>query len=133
MRVFATGPRKGKTFSWGSSAGIMYQFNNGICEIPDNAPDLVKYLKVNLQIRTEFENEQPVQVADDAGDKATETEPVRLAILGFDPGDDNEWTEEGLPAVSALEEYFPNITRKQIEAVASDLTREVVRTRRAQA
>ena len=124
MRVFATGPRKGTTFVW-QSGDQSFAFKGGICEIPDNAPGLVQYLRVCLQIRTELE-ETPAEERT----VVVETTPLRIAIAALDPNNDTHWNQSGQPAIDALTD-FPNITRKQIEAAASDLNRVEIARRNA--
>lgn len=125
MRVFATGPRKGKTFDW-KAGDEVFSFVDGVLEIPDNSASLVQYLKVCLQVRTELE-----EMPKEAREPVVETDPLRMAIVTLDPSDDEKWNQHGQPAIDALTD-FPNITRKQIEASAHDLTRTEVRARKAE-
>lgn len=125
MRVFSTGSRKGKTFLWGVGEE-KFSFVDGVCEIPDNSPSLVQYLRFNLQVRTELEALPPEE-----REVVVETDPLRLAIVALDPENDSLWNQNGQPAIDALTE-FPSITRKQVEATASDLTRAEVRRRLAE-
>ena len=47
------------------------------------------------------------------------------AVRELDPANDDQWTEGGKPAIKAVEAiYGQKVTRKDIEAVASDVTRE---------
>lgn len=134
MKVFATGPREGKTFEWRphSSSDTVYKFVDGVCDLftyPQNElPGVLHYLRLNLQVRTEFEVDQPG--ATGVSDEVTpviETDPIRLAILDLDTENDDNWTPGGAASVSALNSKFPTIKRAQIDAVASDLTRDIVR------
>ena len=125
MRVFSTGARKGKTFDW-EAGDEVFSFVGGVLEIPDNAPALVQYLRVCLQVRTELE-----EMPKEAREPVVETDPLRMAIVALDPEDDDKWNQHGQPAIDALTD-FPNITRTQIEATAHDLTRAEVRARKAE-
>ena len=118
MQVYATGAREGQTFTFGN-----YSFVNGICDIAGEEPEL-RYLQVNLQVGVVGEKD-----ADAVETSNTEeTDPLRAAILQLDPDDDANWNNAGQPAIAALFE-FGSVTRKQVEAVAHDLTRDVVRAK----
>ncbi len=142
MKVQATGPRAGKTFQWKSSptSDVAYNFVDGVCDLagggmlvmeegvykprplpPNEIPGVLQYLKVNLAVQPVVEQSQ-VNVA-----PANNTDPIRSAILSLDPDDDDLWTTEGAPTVDAVARILPNVTREAIDAVASDLTRAVVR------
>lgn len=134
MKVFATGSREGKTFDWRphSSSDTVYAFVDGACDLfsyPQNElPGVLHYLRLNLQVRTEFEMAAPLATGvDTTAPQAIETNPVRLAILDLDPDNEDLWTPGGLAMVSALAAQFPTIKRAQIDAVASDLTRDKLR------
>jgi hypothetical protein len=134
MKVFSTGARKGKTFTWKSHAASDVEFNfvDGVCDLylyPQNElPGVLHYLRLNLQVKTEFEVMVPTPAgSSNESPQVVETDPIRLAILELDPDNDDNWTPGGLATVSALAGQFANIKRAQIDAVASDLTREVVR------
>lgn len=131
MIVYATGPREGKTFVWGQQPKVedRFHFVNGKLEIPNNAPDLLNYLRVNLNVRTEFEQAPPQTIVEDV-DKV-ETDPLRIAILKLDPANDTCWNDQGQPAIDVLAVTFPNVTRKMVDKIASDLTRTVVAERQA--
>ena len=134
MKVFATGSREGKTFDWRphSSSDTVYNFVDGGCDLfsyPQNElPGVLHYLRLNLQVRTEFEVAPPAPAGkSDEVPQVIETDPVRLAILGLDTENDDNWTPSGAASVSALTSKFPTIKRSQIDAVASDLTRNLLR------
>lgn len=126
MRIFATGGREGKTFTW-NACEVKFEFVDGVCEIPDNQPELLRYFQVNLQVRTELEAPPKTTIVEE-----NENDPLRLAILALDTEDDKNWNSNDEPAIAALGEQFGNVTRKQINAVASDLNRETVRERKQQ-
>lgn len=133
MFVYATGPREGKTFRWGAQTNPENQFHfvDGRLEIPNNNPDLLQYLRVNLAVRTEFEMAPPVSQPVVDVDKV-ETDPLRIAILKLDATNDKCWTEEGKPAIDVLAGVMPNVQRRMVDKVASDLTRDVVARRQAE-
>lgn len=134
MKVYASGPREGKTFEWRphSSSDMVFKFVDGACDLfmyPQNElPGVLKYLRKCLQVRTEFEVALPTPAgASDEKPQVVETDPIRLAILELDTENDDNWTPGGLASVSALSGKFPTIKRAQIDAVASDLTRDKLR------
>lgn len=72
---------------------------------------------------------------DAAGDGQTEgvTEPVadidyklQRAVMSLDPADDNQWTKDGKPAMTAVEKVYGSagITRADVEAAAPGHTRD---------
>jgi hypothetical protein len=53
-------------------------------------------------------------------------EAIRAAVLALDPSDSQSWTVSGFPALSALQQLFPTITRADIQAAAGGITRSNV-------
>jgi hypothetical protein len=51
--------------------------------------------------------------------------------MDLDATNDKCWTDEGKPAIDVLAVKFPNVQRKLVDKVASDLTREEVGKRQA--
>lgn len=130
MKIHATGPRAGKTFTWKPhpTSDMEFQFVEGVCDIqlPANElPGVLTYLRRMLQIKTDLEMPRDQSVTPPA--PGEEADPIRLAILSLDADDDSLWTDAGTATVDAVAMLIPTVTREAIDAVASDLTRAVVR------
>ena len=133
MKVHATGAREGKTFNWraNSTTEVIFKFVDGACDLgnyPANElPNVIQYLRVNLQVKTDLEvgggkEGEPETVAIQGA-----TDPIRATILGLDPNDDDNWATDGKAAVAVVAKLLPGVGRKVLDAVAPDLTREIVR------
>ncbi len=59
---------------------------------------------------------------------------LQKAVQSLDPADDNHWTRDGKPAMSAVEKLYGSagITRADVEAVAPGWTREKAKAAAAQ-
>lgn len=70
------------------------------------------------------------EISDDESNQFLEItkENVRQTIFELNPDKDSDWTAQGLPAMKELEAVFGlKLTRADVDDVAGDLTREVVR------
>ena len=67
---------------------------------------------VQLEQESEPENDDPPGIE------------LLAAIKSLDPGNDDHWTESGLPAVAAVEVLFGNTTRSEIKLAAPGYDRD---------
>lgn len=78
---------------------------------------------------------QPAQL-NPAGDPPPPEVNAKLqkAVQSLDPADDNHWTKDGKPAMTAVEKLYGSaaITRADVEAVAPGWTREKAKAAAAQ-
>ena len=61
--------------------------------------------------------------------KADENNPISLrqAVLKLDTGNEEHWTNAGLPRLEIVEGFLGyDVTRKELEALAGDITRETI-------
>ena len=95
-----------------------------------NKSDYNKDLHI-LQDAPKAEEKQDAPKADEKQDapKADENNPISLrqAVLKLDIKNESHWTDAGLPMMKIVEGFLGyNVTRKELEDVASDITRETI-------
>lgn len=65
---------------------------------------------------------------EDEHEQELQGKELRRAVLHLDYDDDDHWTKEGLPMMEIVEGFLGyDITRKELEVVASDITRETIK------
>lgn len=78
---------------------------------------------------------QPAVLTDPAKEPTVELNvKLQKAVMSLDPADDNHWTKDGKPAMTAVEKLYGSaaITRADVEAVAPGWTREKAKAAAAQ-
>ena len=78
---------------------------------------------------TEGQAGETGSVAEGDGHAPELNEKLQRAVLALDPKNDDHWTKDGQPAMSAVEKLYgsSDITRAQVKAAAPDFDREAAK------
>lgn len=154
LKVVLVGPNANKTKTLN---GV--HFVDGVAEVPSNAAGLLKSLAryyqafvvgspelAEAQKKMEAEDRERITKMVEAGNKQKQAEPnkepppppdnekLMNAVLAIDPEIDDNWTEDGLPTMAAVEKAYGagDVTRADVDAVLPGFTRDNAKARREQ-